>query len=145
VLALAVLTDGRLASGSGDGTVRVWAAEQPGAFGNYAGQLVCNAGCVVRGLAALSSGGFAQARAASTPPPSPPQHATAALSRLTAPTDARHTLLHRHTLQVGNDGCLRVWSATGQEVAKSAAVGSYLFCVAVAKSESVSCRAYTYT
>ena len=90
VLALCVLEDGRLAAGGGGGAVTLW---RQGAGGGFACETTCGAGCVVRGLAALPGGGFAQ---------------------------------------VGNDGVLKVWSATGTLETKTEPVGGYLYAVAAA-------------
>jgi hypothetical protein len=60
VLALCVLEDGRVASGGGDGTVKLW-REDGASPGSFACETTCSAGCVVRGLAPLPGGGFAQA------------------------------------------------------------------------------------
>ena len=47
----------RLASGGGDGVVTLW---REGAGGGFEASARCDAKCVVRGLAALPGGGFAQ-------------------------------------------------------------------------------------
>jgi WD40 repeat protein len=58
VLALTLLTDGRLCTGAGDGTMALWARDEGG--GAYTEKGTCRVNTPVRGLAPLPDGGFGQ-------------------------------------------------------------------------------------
>ena len=116
VLAVAVLIDGRLVSGAGDGKVTLWTRDGAGELAESAS---CRVATPVRGLASLPDGGFGQVgndgvlrtfTSAATPVHASPS-AGCYLFCVSSLASAANSGRSSQLAAGGDDGVVRIWEA----------------------------------